>query len=100
MKPGGTIPIEAIRAFCERWGVVELALFGSVARGEAGPDSDVDVMLVFAPGRGFSFENTPIIHDELRAIFGREVDVVDPGSVRNPIRLRSMMARRKVLYAA
>ena len=39
-----------LREICERYGVVELAVFGSVARGEEGPESDVDVVVEFAPG--------------------------------------------------
>jgi predicted nucleotidyltransferase len=57
-------------------GVTRLALFGSLARGEAGPDSDVDVVVDIEPGRKFSI----IDHGSLRVllcdIVGRETDVV------------------------
>lgn len=57
-------------------GVTHLALFGSLARGDSGPDSDVDVMVDIEPGRKFSI----IDHGSLRVllcdIFGRETDVV------------------------
>ena len=42
---------EAIRAFCEKWGVAELAVFGSVLRDDFRPDSDVDFLVTWLPGR-------------------------------------------------
>lgn len=35
---------------CRRYGVTELSLFGSAARGEMGPESDIDIMVEFEPG--------------------------------------------------
>ena len=100
MQGGLHIPIEAIEAFCRRWGVREFSLFGSAVRDDFRPDSDVDVMLEFQPGQGFTFENTPTIIGELREIFDRDVDVVEKRRIRNPFRRRTIMAEHKVLYAA
>jgi predicted nucleotidyltransferase len=96
------IPVDMakIAAFCRRHGVRELSLFGSVLRDDFGPDSDVDVLLDFHPGRGFTFENTPDIVDELEAIFGRQVDVVEKRRVGNPFRRASILSSSRVLYAA
>ena len=46
------IPSARIAAFCKRWRVAKLALFGFVVRDDFGPDSDVDVLVSFDPGRG------------------------------------------------
>ncbi len=94
------IPIDRIRAFCDRYGVVEFSLFGSVLRDDFGPTSDIDVMLAFAPGHGFTFENTPDMQDELAAIFGRSVDVIEKGRIRNPLRRERIMSSYQVVYAA
>lgn len=94
------LPRTQIASFCEKYGVEEFSLFGSVLRGDFGPESDVDVMLQFKPGRGFSFENTPEIQDELQALFGRPVDVIEKGRIRNPIRRRSIMSSYRVIYDA
>ena len=45
------LPMEKIAAFCQRWQISELALFGSVLRGDFGPGSDIDVLVTFAPER-------------------------------------------------
>ncbi len=52
---GRTVDEGRLASLCERFGVVELAVFGSVARGEAGPDSDVDLLYVLAPDAGLGF---------------------------------------------
>jgi hypothetical protein len=94
------IPLEQIEVFCRKFGVEELSLFGSVLRDDFGPESDIDVMLKFLPGYGFTFENTPDIQDELERIFGRSVDVIEKDRVRNPIRRRAIMGSYRVVYAA
>lgn len=94
------LPLAAIDAFCRKFGVAEFSLFGSILRDDFGPDSDVDVMLAFLPGHGFTFENTPEIQDELEHIFGRRVDVVEKGRIRNPIRRKHILNHHRVVYAA
>lgn len=69
------LPMEAIRAFCERHGIARLSLFGSVLRDDFGPESDVDVLVEFAEGRkpGLAFF---VMGDELAELLGRPVDFV------------------------
>ena len=94
------MPTEAIEAFCARWLISELALFGSAARDELKADSDVDLMVTFRPEARWSLGDFVTMQDELGAIFGREVDLVQRGSVRNPYRRRSIERDLTVLYAA
>ncbi|HUT74915.1 MAG TPA: nucleotidyltransferase family protein [Armatimonadota bacterium] len=74
------IPIdrERLAAFCRRHHIRRLALFGSVLRDDFGPDSDVDVLVEFAPGHvpGFAFIS---MQTELSEILGRKVDLNTPG---------------------
>ena len=108
--PAGTRPVAAnvdlplgrIGEFCRRWGIVEFSLFGSVLRNDFAPDRDVDVLITFAPGSpGITFENRPVILDELSAIFGgRRVDLVEKDLIRNPFRRYSILTTAKVVYAA
>lgn len=76
MTPRVPVPTEAIAAFCRRWQVTEFALFGSVLREDFGPDSDVDVLVAFAPEAQHSLFDLVHMEDELREIFGRPVDLV------------------------
>lgn len=78
----------------------EFAPFGSVLRDDFRPDSDVDVLVEFQPGSGFTFENTPVILDELESILGRTVDVVEKGRIRNRFREASILSSHRVMYAA
>jgi uncharacterized protein len=57
-------------------GVSHLWLFGSLARGEAGEDSDVDIMIAIPRGRKFSLFDLGEVRVELCELLGREVDVV------------------------
>lgn len=100
MSPRVPIDRKSIESFCRRWGVAELALFGSVLREDFRPDSDVDVLVTFQPGRGIGFENRVAIQDELEALFGRRVDVVVKEALKNPFRRSAILSSLEVLYAA
>jgi len=67
-------------------GVQEISIFGSVARGEAGPDSDVDVLVELGPGIGL-FEYIGI-RDRLAEILGRPVDLGTPNGLKPRIKDR------------
>ena len=79
------LSMDRIEAFCHKYSVREFALFGSILRDDFGPDSDVDLRLEFSSGRGLTFENTPDIQDDLESIFGRPVDVIEKGTIHNPL---------------
>ena len=98
--PRVEVPKQEIEAFCRRWDVVELALFGSVVRDDFGPDSDIDVMVKFAPEHGKDLFDFVDMRDELEAIFGRRVDLVKHGTIESPSRRRSIMHDLTVVYAA
>jgi hypothetical protein len=69
---------ERLAELCRRHGIQRLALFGSATRGQLRPDSDLDVLVEFEPGRpvGLRFIT---VQDELAELFGREVDLSTPG---------------------
>lgn len=87
--------------FCRKWNVTELSLFGSVLREDFGPESDVDVLLTFAPEAGISLFDYAAMQDELEAIFGRTVDVVSRSSVEqsdNPFRRSAILGSARAIY--
>lgn len=99
-QPKIDIPQGKIGAFCRKWKIRELSLFGSVLREDFRPDSDVDVLVAFAPGGGITFDNRVEMQDELAEIFGRKVDLVEKEAVRNPFRRHNILTTREVVYAA
>lgn len=90
----------AIEAFCRRWKIVELCVFGSALRDDFRPESDIDLLVEFAPGSGTSLFDLVTMRDELAAMFGREVDLVEKDGLTNPFRRASIMGARALLYAA
>jgi predicted nucleotidyltransferase len=90
---------QAIGAFCQKWHVTELGLFGSVLRDDFGPDSDVDVFVTFAPEARPSLFDLAAMQDELSALFGRAVDLGTKRSLR-PSVLDQVVAGAEVLFAA
>ena len=95
-----SIPQEQIAAFCRKWKIREFALFGSVLRDDFRDDSDVDVLVEFEDGYHPGYRGWLEMEDELRAIFGREIDLVQKDAVVNPYRRRHIMADQQVVYAA
>ena len=69
----------------ERFGVIELALFGSTVRDEAGPDSDVDILVSLRGERGWK-SSYPDVLRYLEDLFGRRIDLVVDADVRAELR--------------
>jgi predicted nucleotidyltransferase len=66
MIHGVAISQAQIAAFCHRWKVTELALFGSILRANLRPDSDVDVLVSFAPDATWSLFDLVAMQNDLR----------------------------------
>jgi predicted nucleotidyltransferase len=96
------IPIDRakIEAFCRKWKIREFAFFGSVLRDDFRPDSDVDVLVTFSKDANWSSYEWIDMIDELERLFGRKVDLVSTGGLKNPFRRHAILNSRQVLYAA
>jgi predicted nucleotidyltransferase len=93
-----TIPREAIAEFCQRHHIRRLALFGSVLRDDFDPDSDIDVLVEFEPGRVPDFFRLYDIEQELSALFGgHPVDLVTYRALNRHLR-SSVLASAQVQY--
>lgn len=82
---------------CRRYRVEELAVFGSVARGDASADSDVDLLYVLAPGARLGFALNRL-EDELAVVFGRSVDLVSRQAL-HPLLRDGVEEEARTLYA-
>jgi len=99
------IPIdrEKLADFCRRWKITEFALFGSVLREDFRPDSDVDVLVTFAPDAEWSLFDDVDMEEELSVIFGRKVDLVSRRAVErsdNWIRRKAILSTAEPIYVA
>ena len=75
---------EAILSIAARHGATDVRLIGSVARGEARPDSDVDLLVTWSEGT--SLLNHAALMLELERLLGRKVDIASDGWVKPSIR--------------
>ena len=95
------LPNEQIAVFCDRWNVVEIALFGSVLRDDFGPDSDIDVLVRFRPGQYPSLFGLSEMESDLAEMVGRRVDLVEREGVEqspNYIRRRAILDSARTIY--
>lgn len=93
------IPTEALADLCQRHKVRELALFGSAARGDLRPDSDLDFLVEFQPDARVGFLALARLSRELSALLNHRVDLVPKQGLKPHIRSR-VLAEAKVLFAA
>lgn len=96
------LPQVGLAAFCRRWRIAELALFGSVLRDDFGPESDIDVLVSFLPEAEHGFFELLDMEEELGQLLGRKVDLVDRRAVersRNYIRRRAVLESAETIYA-
>ena len=74
---GLEISRDKIAEFCLHWKITEFAFFGSVLRDDFRPGSDIDVLVSFAPEASWRFYDLISMKEELEAMFGRPVDLVE-----------------------
>ena len=95
------IPHAELAAFCQRWQITRMELFGSVLRDDFRPDSDVDVLVTFAPEVTLRFADFMQMEQELSELLGRRVDVGTRRSVErdeNYLRRRAILDSAQVVY--
>ena len=94
---------KAISEFCQRWHIIEFAVFGSVLRSDFRLDSDIDVLVTFAPQAKRGLTETLQMQDELKAMFDREVDFIVKTALeksQNWLRRQTILDSAQVIYAA
>lgn len=92
------VDVERLREICQRYGVIRLDVFGSLAHGTEQPGSDIDLLYTLAAGTrlGWAIED---LSEELEAVLGRPVDLVSRRSLNSRIRDR-VLAEAQPFYAA
>ena len=102
VEPAGRLPEidrKALAAICRKYRVKKMSLFGSAARDELRPDSDVDLLVEFKPKQGPSLWGLSEMQDALSPLFGgRPVHIAGPGILGNPYRRETIERDLKPLY--
>lgn len=103
-NPVDRLPVNEIRSLCRKFGVDELAIFGSALTEEFDADSDLDFLVRFRTGAEKPWMgHFQDLERELSRLLGREVDLVDRKAVeqsRNWIRRRAILESARILYDA
>ena len=97
------IPQDKIADFCNKWRIRKLSLFGSVLQESFRQDSDIDVMIDFDSGATHSLFDMIAMTDELKDIFGRDVDLINRQDIersRNYIRRKEILSSTEPIYVS
>lgn len=92
------VDVELLDELCRRYGISELLVFGSAARGEDTPDSDLDLLYELRPGARLGWEIEQLSED-LAELFGRPVDLISRRAI-NPHLGAAILRDARPLYAA
>ena len=102
LEPSGRlagIDARALAVICRKYGVKKMSLFGSAARNELRPESDVDLLVEFKPKQGPSLWGQVRMQEALSPLFGgRQVNIAGPGILDNPYRRATIERDLKALY--
>ena len=96
------LPMPQIREFCQRWQIVEFAIFGSVLRDDFHHDSDIDCLAKFSDKSDWSLFDRVKMQQELAIILNRKVDLVNKKSIENSqnwLRKREILNTAQIIYA-
>jgi hypothetical protein len=92
-----------VAAFCRRWKVRELAVFGSALREDFRPDSDVDLLVTFEPDANWGLLEQVTMENELAVLLRRRVDLVSRRAIErstNWIRRQAILDSAEVVHVA
>ena len=97
-----TTGTDALIGFCRRWKVAKLWLFGSVLSERFSPESDLDVLVSFAPDAPWTLFDLVRMRDELAEMAGRPVDLVEREVIEhsaNYLRRAEILSSARLLHA-
>ncbi|MCY3955034.1 MAG: nucleotidyltransferase family protein [Nitrospira sp.] len=99
MNPNVSVSQDRLAEFCRTNGITRLAIFGSALREDFGPESDIDVLVEFAPGRAPGLLGMAGMEIDLSALFGgRKVDLRTPEDL-SPYFRQDVLNTAEVHYA-
>ena len=101
MKTAIALPIDRITRFCQHWQIIELSLFGSVLRDDFHANSDIDILVAFAPTANWGLLDHAQMQQELEILLGRPVDLISKRAIErssNWIRRQEILSTAQAIY--
>jgi uncharacterized protein len=96
------LPMDEIAAFCQRWNIIRLEVFGSILRDDFDPArSDVDVIVTIAPELNYGLLAIETMRCELVDLLGRDVDLIERPVIEQDMNLtwkHSILSNARVVY--
>jgi uncharacterized protein len=99
LSHGIELPLGKIGEICRKYRVRQMGIFGSAARGEATPDSDIDILVEFLPDSGMSLFRLDDLNRELEELLGRKVDLASKRGLKPQVR-PYVMRDLRIVYEA
>jgi uncharacterized protein len=99
LSSGIELPKDRVADICQRYGVRELAVFGSAARGDLRLDSDVDILVDFEPDTRIGLVRFASLSEELETLVGRQVDLVTKTGLKQRVRSQ-ILGEAQLVYPA
>jgi predicted nucleotidyltransferase len=96
---GVDLPVDRIADLCKRYDVQELSIFGSAARGDMKPESDIDILVDFKPGARIGLIKFASLNEELESLLGRSVDLVTKPGLKPRVRPHILREAQRVYSA-
>ena len=97
-----SIPRKELFAFCKRWKVTQLSLFGSAVRNDFSPESDIDALISFSSQSEWGLFDHIQMKQELKELFGRDVDLITQRALEqshNELLRAEILESAQVIYS-
>lgn len=95
------LPLAKIAEFCQKWKIIEFAIFGSILRDDFNSNSDIDCLVKFSDHADWSLFDRVKMKEELALILDKKVDLVNRKSIENSenwLRKQEILKSTKVIY--
>ena len=100
LKNGISLDYNEVINICKKYYIKELSLFGSSIRDDFTKTSDIDILVSFDKDSKITLFSIIELENEFSKLLGRDVDVVEKESLKNPIRKNKILSSREIIYAA
>jgi predicted nucleotidyltransferase len=100
LKNGVVLNYSDVVSLCEKYHIKELSIFGSSLRNDFTESSDIDILVSFHSNSKITLFDMMEMENDFSRLLNRDVDIVEKESLKNPIRKKTILSTREIIYAA